>query len=203
MSDTKERILLTALSLFAKDGYEAVSASDIAGELGMTKGALYRHFKSKRDIFDSIVERMYELDAKRSKEHIVPAGKYENDPKAYEDISTESIKAFTLSQFEFWTQDEFASDFRRMLTLEQYRSDEMGELYGSCIAEGPVSYMRDIFREMTARGILGEADPKLLAAQYYAPFFMLLSIADRGDKAACAELLSKHIEGFFRTNLNT
>nr|WP_279220489.1 TetR family transcriptional regulator [Clostridium sp. AF34-10BH] len=30
----------------------------MAGELDMTKGALYRHYKGKRDIFDCIVERM-------------------------------------------------------------------------------------------------------------------------------------------------
>ena len=41
--------------LFARDGYEAVSVSMIAGELGITKGALYRHYKNKQDIFDSIV----------------------------------------------------------------------------------------------------------------------------------------------------
>lgn len=46
MSDTKERILMTALGLFARDGYEAVSVSRIAGELGMTKGALYKHYKN-------------------------------------------------------------------------------------------------------------------------------------------------------------
>ena len=44
MENTKERILLTALELFARDGYEAVSVSTIAGALGMTKGALYRHY---------------------------------------------------------------------------------------------------------------------------------------------------------------
>lgn len=44
---TKEDILIVALHLFARDGYEAVSVSQIAGELGMTKGALYRHYKSK------------------------------------------------------------------------------------------------------------------------------------------------------------
>ena len=60
MTDTKERILMSALHLFARDGYEAVSVSTIAGELGMTKGALYKHYKNKRDIFDSIVERMYQ-----------------------------------------------------------------------------------------------------------------------------------------------
>ena len=40
MGDTKERILQTALELFAHKGYEAVSVSDIAGALGLTKGAL-------------------------------------------------------------------------------------------------------------------------------------------------------------------
>ena len=54
MADTRENILNTALRLFARDGYEAVCVSTIAGELGMTKGALYKHYKNKRDIFDSI-----------------------------------------------------------------------------------------------------------------------------------------------------
>ncbi|MBU2701281.1 AcrR family transcriptional regulator [Sporomusaceae bacterium BoRhaA] len=69
MADTKENILQAALRLFAKDGYEAVSVSTIAGELGMTKGALYKHYKNKRDIFDCIVERMYQIDALRAKEY--------------------------------------------------------------------------------------------------------------------------------------
>ena len=42
---TKEDILIVALHLFARDGYEAVSVSQIAGELGMTKGALYRFLR--------------------------------------------------------------------------------------------------------------------------------------------------------------
>ena len=77
MTDTKENILMTALRLFARDGYEAVSVSAIAGALGMTKGALYRHYKNKRDIFDSIVERMYQIDAERSQAYEVPEEKYE------------------------------------------------------------------------------------------------------------------------------
>ena len=59
MGNRKEEILIVALHLFARDGYEAVSVSQIAGELDMTKGALYRHYKSKRDIFDCIVQCMY------------------------------------------------------------------------------------------------------------------------------------------------
>ena len=66
MGDTKEAILTTALQLFAGNGYEAVSVSEIAGALGMTKGALYKHYKNKRDIFDHILIRMEQRDAEQA-----------------------------------------------------------------------------------------------------------------------------------------
>ena len=72
MSETKERILDTALRLFARSGFDAVSVSEIAAELSITKGALYKHYKNKRDIFDSIVEKMYCIDAQRAEEYKVP-----------------------------------------------------------------------------------------------------------------------------------
>lgn len=201
MPSTKERILHTSLRLFARDGYEAVSVSAIAAELGITKGALYKHYGSKRDIFDSIVERMYQIDAQRSREYSVPPEIYEEKPNTYSNISVESIKRFTVSQFIFWTEDEFASDFRRMLTLEQYRSAEMSELYRSCLTAGPVAYMEDIFREMTAEGLLKKADPRQLALEFYAPLFLLMSICDStDDKEGLVGLLNAHTERFFRYN---
>ena len=75
---TKEDILIVALHLFARDGYEAVSVSQIAGELGMTKGALYRYFESKRDIFDHIVKRMEQGDGEQAESHDMPADKKES-----------------------------------------------------------------------------------------------------------------------------
>ena len=67
MSDTGEKILLTSLDLFARKGYGATSVSDIAGALGITKGALYRHYQSKRDVFESIVSRMAQRDAAQAR----------------------------------------------------------------------------------------------------------------------------------------
>ena len=197
---TKERILNTALHLFAANGYEAVSVSAIAAELGMTKGALYKHYKNKRDIFDSIVERMYQIDAQRSMEYEVPPEKHEDDPEPYENVSVESIKKYTVSQFVFWTRDSFASDFRRMLSLERYRGAETAVLYSSCFTAGPVAYMQDIFREMIKNGILREADPKQLAAEFYAPLYLLIDIYDAHQDEKLTELLENHIERFIRFN---
>jgi len=200
MSDTKENILLTALRLFARDGYKAVSVSAIAGELGMTKGALYKHYKNKRAIFDSIVARMYQIDIERAKNYEVPEETFDQTPLAYRDTSVEKIKNFIEAQFYFWTEDDFARDFRKMLTLEQYRDPEMADLYQKCLASGPVSYTEDLFREMTVQGVRNKGCPKQLALEFYAPLYLLISIADASnetDRGEAAGLLKAHVDRFF------
>jgi AcrR family transcriptional regulator len=53
--DTRERIQAVALELFTEQGYENTSLREIAERLGVTKAALYYHFKSKDEIVDSVV----------------------------------------------------------------------------------------------------------------------------------------------------
>ena len=72
MSDTKERILHTALEHFAREGYAASSMRDIAAQLGITKGALYRHYPSKRAILEAMVERMEQRDRENARAHELP-----------------------------------------------------------------------------------------------------------------------------------
>ena len=56
--NTRERILEVSLELFAQSGYLGTSMSDIAKQLGITKGALYKHYRSKQEILDRIVEHL-------------------------------------------------------------------------------------------------------------------------------------------------
>ena len=198
MTDTKEKILETALRLFARYGYDAVSVSTIAGELGITKGALYRHYRNKRDIFDSVVERMYRIDAERSQEFCVPENA-DGSFSAGGAAAWDSLRRFTAAQFAFWTENAFARDFRRMLTLEQYRDDEMAELYRSCLTAGPVEYMTGVFANMAAAGLLRRGDERLLALEYCAPLFLLIQMSDRdADRTGYAALLDRHTEQFIR-----
>ncbi|MFI9269478.1 TetR/AcrR family transcriptional regulator [Kitasatospora sp. NPDC052896] len=57
-SDTRARIIAVALDLFAEQGYEKTSLREIADRLGVTKAALYYHFKTKDDIVHGIVDSM-------------------------------------------------------------------------------------------------------------------------------------------------
>lgn len=197
MTDTKEQILTVALKLFSKRGYEAVSVSEIAGELGITKGALYRHYKNKRDIFDSIVKRMFELDKENSQQHDMPTEKYKILPQEYRDTTVKSIKSFTAEQFKFWTQNEFAACFRKMLQLEQHNNSETAELYDSCLVSGPVRYMADIFAELMKNGILKKDDSHRLAVEFYAPVFLLINMYSDQTATELTQLLEKIICAFF------
>ena len=201
MSNTKTQILLTALHLFAKNGFNAVSVHDIANELNLTKGALYKHYKSKQDILDCIIAKMYKLDEERAKHFGVPAEKYDINSSEYKTVTLESIKTFTIAQFTFWTQDEFAADFRKMLTLERFRSPQMTKLYNDCLTTGPVTYMEDIFQELIAHNILKKSPTKQLALEFYASLYLLINIADfTTNHAELKEQLSNYIETFINQN---
>lgn len=193
MSDTKEKILITALHLFAKNGYEAVSVSMIAGKLGITKGALYRHFKNKRDIFQSIVERMGDADRERAEKYSMPEGKMDETAEAYRQTSLDIIADYSKAQFRYWTEEEFPSDFRKLLTLEQYHDPEMSRLYEQYLSSGPLMYMADIFSVLAG----SREDAMQTALEFFGPFFLLLSAYDSAaDKASMTELLDSHVDSF-------
>ena len=162
MGNRKEEILIVALHLFARDGYEAVSVSQIAGELDMTKGALYRHYKSKRDIFDCIVQRMEQQDSEQARQNEVPEESIENVPEEYQNVSVEDFVGYSKSMFEYWTEDDFASSFRKMLTLEQFRNEEMQNLYQQYLVSGPAEYVKDLFKNMEIK------NPEEKAVKFYA-----------------------------------
>ena len=193
MCTTKEKILLTSLKLFAQDGYEAVSISKISGELGMAKSALYKHYKNKRDIFDSIINRMDELDYERAREYNMPDGNMDEIIKEYRNISTDKIRIYTEAQFKHWTEEEFSSLFRRMLTLEQYRNQEMSDLYQKYLVSGPIDYMTYLFAGITGK----KEEAKQLAIEFYGPIFLMYSLYDNkreGDNLT--EILKNHVERF-------
>ena len=182
MGNRKEEILIVALHLFARDGYEAVSVSQIAGELDMTKGALYRHYKSKRDIFDCIVQRMEQQDGEQARRNEVPEESIEKMQEEYQNVSVEDFVGYSKSMFEYWTEDDFASSFRKILTLEQFRNEEMQNLYQQYLVFGPAEYVKDLFKNMEIK------HPEEEAVKFYANMFFYYSVYDGATdktKAKC------------------
>lgn len=143
----------------------------------MTKGALYRHYKSKRDIFDSIVKQMEQQDSEQARENEVPEESIEKTPEEYQNVSF----------------DDFASSFRKMLTIEQFRSEGMQKLYQQYLVSGPAGYVKDLFKNMKIK------DPEENAVKFYANMFFYYNVYDGAAdkaKAKCQfeQMLDKIVE---------
>jgi AcrR family transcriptional regulator len=54
----REQILAAATEAFARSGFAATSLDDIAAEAGVTRAVLYRHFDSKADLYQAVLDRM-------------------------------------------------------------------------------------------------------------------------------------------------
>ena len=187
MGNRKEEILIAALHLFARDGYEAVSVSQIAGELDMTKGALYRHYQSKRDIFDSIVKRMEQQDGEQASEYDMPEEDKEKIPEKCENVSLDNFAEYSKSMFEYWTVDDFASSFRKMLTLEQFKNEEMQKLYQQYLVFGPAEYVKDLFKNLKIK------NPEEKAVKFYANMFFYYSVYDGASDKAKVKCQFEHM----------
>lgn len=190
--NTKERILEVSLELFAQSGYLGTSMSDIAHQLGITKSALYKHYTGKQEILNSIVEKMSKTDYEQAEKYEMP----ETEPDGFDSsyiTSIEKIGDYSVAQFDYWTKDKFAANFRKMLVLEQYRDSQIGQLYHNYLATGPAAYMAAIFRRLTD----SDSSAMQLALEFYGPMFLLYSLYDAADdKENVDRMLRTHIDCF-------
>ncbi len=199
--DTKEIILEKALELFARHGYDSVSVGEIAKAVGIKAPSLYNHYPSKRAIFDAIVEataKRYEKYTNGVKVHVSDA---EKDIGVFSDITEESLAEKVKSIFVYSLHDEWISRFRRMMTIEQFRSPELSELYTERYVERMIVYHAGIFKGLVECGELKEEDPELLSLMYVSPIITLLGVCDRQPEkeTECLEKLDAHVRLFYRT----
>ena len=190
---TKERILETALELFAQNGYLGTSMNDIAKQLGFTKAALYKHYTSKQEILDRIVERMNKMDYERAEVYEMPETEPDGFAEAYLHTPVQKIRAYSMAQFDHWTKEPFSANFRKMLTLEQYCDPKLARLHHDYLAGGPLEYMAAIFRKFTD----SDETATQLALEFYGPMYLLYSVYDGAEnKDSIAPLLDAHINRF-------
>ena len=198
--DTKKRILEKALELFSAQGYDAVSVGEIAKAAGIKAPSLYNHFASKQAIFDAIVENtaaQYETDTGKIHIHVQDV---EQDIPAFTEITEEALFEKVRQIFEYSLHNEVISRFRRMMTIEQFRSTQLAALYSKRYVDRMLVYHANIFRSLIAAGEIRKEDPEVLAMMYVAPVLTLIGICDRQPEREeeCLKKLRQHVSLFFR-----
>ena len=199
--DTKRKILDKALELFSLDGYDAVSVAEIAEAVGIKAPSLYNHYPSKRAIFDAIVEETAVQYEKYTDEIDIHVQNSAQDIPIFTEISEAALIEKVHQIFDYSLHDETIARFRRMMTIEQFRSPELAELYTERYVDRVVAYHAGIFRSLIASGEIRAEDPDALALMYVAPIVALIGVCDRQPEKEneCREKLDAHVGLFFRT----
>ena len=197
--DTKNKILDKALELFATKGYEAVSVGEIAKAVGIKAPSLYNHYASKQAIFDGIVESVSERYEQGTDKIDVHVDRAETDVGGYFGVSEDDIVKRLRNIFLYSLRDEKVKLFRKMMTIEQFRSPSLGELYTRRFSERLVDYHAEIFRSLIAAGVIYGGDTNALALMYVAPVITLIGVCDRQPEreTECLEKLKSHVKQFY------
>lgn len=172
--NTKEIILQEALTLFSTRGYEAVGVREIAKAVGIKESSIYKHYKNKQDIFECIFEEMKNRYAQIEDALGMPVGDNENIVEQYKTIEETKLLYLAENLFLFFMKDDFAGKFRKMLTVEQYRSPLAGRTYREYFLQAPIAYQSALFKGLMEQGVFVKADPDTAAMHFFAPIFMLM-----------------------------
>ena len=167
---TKERILYAALELFSEKGYDGVGVDLIAEHAGLKGPSLYRHYKGKEDIFNSLIDLV-------SSHYEEGFGITEN-PKDLPGGMEELIEN-AMVKIKFTMHDDIVRKTRRILAMEQFRNKRMAELTTRYYLDNLQEIYTGIFKEFMEKGILKKQDPELLALQFVAPVSLLIHTYDR------------------------
>ena len=197
--DTKQKILEKALELFSTQGYDSVSVGEIAKAVGIKAPSLYNHFPSKQAIFDAIMEStaaQYEVDTDQINIHVQNA---EQDIPVFTEISEDALFEKVRQIFDYSLHNDNIRKFRKMITIEQFRSPSLGELYTRRFSERLVDYHAEIFRSLIAAGVIYGGDADALALMYVAPVITLIGVCDRQPEreTECLEKLKSHVKQFY------
>ena len=171
---TKEKIFDAAIELFAERGYDRVSVRDIAGAVDLTEGAVYKHFASKDEILDSIfayVEgRIYPQAPEDSLDAIVEA------------LSLEEILA---SVPKFMLADQNLARITRIMLIELYHNEKIGNYFRTELIERPVDEMEVLFAKLMEHGKVRPGNPRAVAAMfisYMVSWYFQTFILDYGKR---------------------
>ncbi len=190
--DTKERILEAALDMFSQKGYAGTNIRELTASLGLVKSSMYKHFRSKEEIWDSLFDELIAYYDERfgSSEHLPPVPD-----------SPEELVAMTMRMADFTIHDEKVVKARKLIMIEQFRSERMKELAAKYFLTGLTDMFTPVFRGMADKGLIRCDDPAMLAFAYTAPISALIHECDREPERTDEAI--KRIEAFSRHFIKT
>lgn len=191
-ASTKDRILASALDLFARQGFAGTSMRQIAAEVGIQASSLYNHFPGKEALFSALIEA--HGPAHSASWLVTPAYRaLKHDPAAL-------MQRYTRDLLDQWCDSE---EQRFMLLLNSYREDGGAERdhFRETLFAREAGALTDYFRAFALKGLIYAPDPKECARLFIAGLTLLrlehfLIPARPSPRATVAKALNRFVDHF-------
>ena len=196
--DTKQRILDEALTLFSEKGYANVFVGEIAERVGIKAPSLYKHYKSKQAIFDAIIEEMHRRFLEQAKLLNIQGNNPKADAEIYRGLPEDELVRLGINLFLYQLHDDYTKRIRKLLTIEQFHNKELADTYMRQYMDDPMQYYIMLLRQAADQGTLQTDNVEVMTLQFYAPFYMLMTVCDRDPEreTESVRILEDHIRQF-------
>ena len=167
---TRDKIMDVALNMFSERGYEAVSIRDICGEVGIKESTLYYHFKNKKDILDSLIEKFRShIDGLLAHVDEITE-KPPKKGKKGDDVSLQMVDSYMIDSYLF---DPFCNLMLRLMMIEQFHNEEIRALYEKTLFTDPYEIQMNVFKKLATAGVFPEKEVEWIVKEIHAYMTML------------------------------
>ena len=189
--NTKDLILAEALKLFSAKGYDSVTVAMIAENCSIKAPSLYKHYKSKREIFDAVYEK-----ALNKYDSFITSIKINEDEitSLNSDIIFSKLKAV----IRFFTHDEEIVMLRKLMKLSN--DSNIRAAYSEKFFDFVINYHKRLFDELINEQLMIAEDSLSLAMLYDSPLLVIIDELDRHPEREeeLLERLKAHSQLFFK-----
>ncbi len=196
---TSQRIFEKAINLFSQRGYDAVSIRDIARAVGIKESSIYKHYTSKDQILQKIVQ--YPL----AKIYTI-ATRNETTEQLIAKMGALGFLNECGTVFTGWLSDPTTVKILRIFYIELYHNNEIKKAYTDLISAGE-NFWALVFSIMIKQGYIKPSDPELLSSEFLAfiwnaftnYFLVQYDLTSASFMDLYSESLTRHIEYFVET----
>jgi AcrR family transcriptional regulator len=156
---TKMNIIEVSIELFSKKGFSGASIRDITKEVGIKESSLYKHFKNKDEILETIF-----INFRKELDKILPPMEYID--RIVEMMSLEDFLGRGIENFLKHMDDSMHVKIWRIMYIELFRHPKAQEIYRVDIMERTVNCLSLVFEKMIQQGKMAPFNPRTMAMEY-------------------------------------
>lgn len=187
-NQTKEKIAQTALMLFAKRGYQAVSIRDICKEVGIKESTVYYYYSSKRDLMDSLLNAIDQMTETMKAE-------FDQAFEKVQEVSVDAMCEVAVGVLLNYLLHPYVYPMISFLSIERRNDFEAEQIYQKIVFELPLAQQEQVFQKMMNRGYIRRTSASVLAQEYYAVILFAFwkncmggSLTEQNKNVACKEI---------------